>query len=171
MTPWTTAYQAPPSMGFSRQEYWSGLHCLLQQYLWSVPNFQTDGWVLFLFLAEFVFSDVSKSILHELGSHLSVCPFYLISISQNSKPQRIPSGLSLQTYWALYTTTLGLVPVSLSPKVSHRLQEHWTMISGICPFHWQVCPILSFRLILLRSIGRVFLKSQHLSRFLNENSA
>jgi len=24
-TPWTATYQAPPSMGFSRQEYWSGL--------------------------------------------------------------------------------------------------------------------------------------------------
>ena len=24
-TPWIIAYQAPPSMGFSRQEYWSGL--------------------------------------------------------------------------------------------------------------------------------------------------
>ena len=24
-TPWPAAYQAPPSMGFSRQEYWSGL--------------------------------------------------------------------------------------------------------------------------------------------------
>ena len=24
-TPWTVAYQAPPSMGFSRQECWSGL--------------------------------------------------------------------------------------------------------------------------------------------------
>ena len=24
-TPWTVAYQDPPSMGFSRQEYWSGL--------------------------------------------------------------------------------------------------------------------------------------------------
>ena len=24
-TPWTVAYQTPPSMGFSRQEYWSGL--------------------------------------------------------------------------------------------------------------------------------------------------
>ena len=23
--PWTIAHQAPPSMGFSRQEYWSGL--------------------------------------------------------------------------------------------------------------------------------------------------
>ena len=38
-TPWTAAYQAPSSMGFSRQEYWSGLplpspvayvdHCLI----------------------------------------------------------------------------------------------------------------------------------------------
>ena len=25
MNPWTAAYQAPPSMGFSRQEYWSGV--------------------------------------------------------------------------------------------------------------------------------------------------
>ena len=25
LTPWTVAYQAPPSMGFSRQECWSGL--------------------------------------------------------------------------------------------------------------------------------------------------
>ena len=24
-TPWTVAHQTPPSMGFSRQEYWSGL--------------------------------------------------------------------------------------------------------------------------------------------------
>ena len=24
-TPWTAAYQAPPSMGFSRQEYWNGV--------------------------------------------------------------------------------------------------------------------------------------------------
>ena len=25
VTPWTVAYQAPPSMGFSKQEYWCGL--------------------------------------------------------------------------------------------------------------------------------------------------
>ena len=28
-TPWTAAYQAPPSMGFSRQEYWSGVPLML----------------------------------------------------------------------------------------------------------------------------------------------
>ena len=34
-TPWTEAYQAPPSMGFSRQEYWSGLPL-------PSPKFQLD---------------------------------------------------------------------------------------------------------------------------------
>ena len=34
VTPWTTAHQAPPSMGFSRQEYWSGVHCLLRLPAW-----------------------------------------------------------------------------------------------------------------------------------------
>ena len=28
VTPWTAAHQAPPSMGFSRQEYWSGVPLL-----------------------------------------------------------------------------------------------------------------------------------------------
>ena len=28
-TPWTVAHQAPLSIGFSRQEYWSGLSCPL----------------------------------------------------------------------------------------------------------------------------------------------
>ena len=27
-TPWTAAYQAPPPMEFSRQEYWSGVPLL-----------------------------------------------------------------------------------------------------------------------------------------------
>ena len=31
-TPWTAAYQAPQSMGFSRQEYWSGCHRLLPSF-------------------------------------------------------------------------------------------------------------------------------------------
>ena len=36
-TPWTTAYQAPPFMGFSRQEYWSGVPLLGGHKPW--PNF------------------------------------------------------------------------------------------------------------------------------------
>ena len=48
-TPWTAAYQAPPSMGFSRQEYWSGLwlpspviyitECLTLMFIKQLSNF------------------------------------------------------------------------------------------------------------------------------------
>ena len=46
-TPWTAAHQAPPSMGFSRQKYWSGVSlsspdalkqgCPIEQNLRVVP--------------------------------------------------------------------------------------------------------------------------------------
>ena len=37
-TPWTAAYQAPLSMGFSRQEYWSGLPLPSPQQTWIWAN-------------------------------------------------------------------------------------------------------------------------------------
>ena len=40
-TPWTAAYQAPPSMGFSRQKYWSGvsLPSLAKRHsIWEIPD-------------------------------------------------------------------------------------------------------------------------------------
>ena len=44
-TPWTAAHQAPPSMGFSRQEYWSGVPLpsptLSGQ---SLPKTKSGGW-------------------------------------------------------------------------------------------------------------------------------
>ena len=39
-TPWTAAYQAPPSMGFSRQEYWSGVPLPSPIYLIRVPQME-----------------------------------------------------------------------------------------------------------------------------------
>ena len=37
-TPWTVGYQAPPSMGFSRKEYWSGLPLPSPLQLWKPPE-------------------------------------------------------------------------------------------------------------------------------------
>ena len=42
-TPWTVAHQAPPSMGFSRHEYWSGL------LLYGILQARTLEWVAFPF--------------------------------------------------------------------------------------------------------------------------
>ena len=42
-TPWTAAYQAPPSMGFSRKKYWSGVPlpcmstCLIMSNSFATP--------------------------------------------------------------------------------------------------------------------------------------
>ena len=52
-TPWSAAYQAPPSMGFSRQEYWSGvpLPSTICAYIWVpkyVRNKKSVGKTLFL---------------------------------------------------------------------------------------------------------------------------
>ena len=38
-TPWTAAYQAPPSMGFSRQEYWSGVPLPSPDYILGLPKY------------------------------------------------------------------------------------------------------------------------------------
>ena len=43
-TPWTAAYQDPPSMGFSRQEYWSGMPDM--QYLGAISKMAE--WSLFV---------------------------------------------------------------------------------------------------------------------------
>ena len=40
VTAWTTAYQAPPSMGFSRQEYWSGLPLPYTNYMYQFSSVQ-----------------------------------------------------------------------------------------------------------------------------------
>ena len=40
-TPWTAAYQVPPSMGFSRQEYWSGVPLPSPSYLNGLVVFPT----------------------------------------------------------------------------------------------------------------------------------
>ena len=41
-TPWTAAYQAPPSMGFSRQKYWSGVPLPLYTVCLRLNNLKSD---------------------------------------------------------------------------------------------------------------------------------
>ena len=49
VTPWTTAHQAPPSRGFSRQEYWSGVplpsNCLTISNSNSTKKKQVQGYL------------------------------------------------------------------------------------------------------------------------------
>ena len=50
-TPWTAAYQPPPSLGFSRQEYWSGvpLLSLFVSISYYIINNRGNEYCLFIF--------------------------------------------------------------------------------------------------------------------------
>ena len=59
-TPWTAAHQAPPSMGFSRQEYWSGVPLPSPSfYIWASVTLESKKpdcrievlWALYILIA------------------------------------------------------------------------------------------------------------------------
>ena len=80
-TPWTAAYQAPPSMGFSRQEYWSRLP--LPSPWWSLDPYMLLQMALlhsFVWMSNiplYIYSTSSLSIL--LLMDISAC-FHVLAI-------------------------------------------------------------------------------------------
>ena len=67
-TTWTAAHQAPPSMGFSRQEYWSGLPFPSPSECFNDPQILLKGQPYPLFGVKFVFKsayiDLSKAAVN-----------------------------------------------------------------------------------------------------------
>ena len=92
-TPWTTAHQAPPSMGFSRQEHWSGVPSPS-----PVSAIQQHEWKLYSFLHSFI-------LKFSLWQNLPL-------VYQNSKLTFIFNSLSI-----CYVTRN-----SLYRKVKHAIQ-------------------------------------------------
>ena len=72
-TPWTAAYQTPPSMGFSRQEYWSGVP-LPFLHVWS-DDFQR-------MLREFI--DRQTVSQQTVRMQLGCCCCYVASVVSDS---------------------------------------------------------------------------------------
>ena len=67
-TPWTTAHQAPPSMGLPRREYWSGvpLPSPVASSIYSISPFNSkiaQVWLLILFIPCFHFVNEQTEIL------------------------------------------------------------------------------------------------------------
>ena len=68
-TPWTVAHQAPPSMGFYRQEYWSGLPL-------PSPNFLTNFKITSCYL---------KMYIMGVGLVISLQPWDILLIYFNNQ--------------------------------------------------------------------------------------
>ena len=99
VTPWTVAYQDPQSMGFSRQEYWSGLPFLLQGIFPTqgsnpgLPYFRQTLYCLsYQGSPRYHFTGVSPVAVYIQYSQFKTCNYLnlnslKLSILRNSTPQ------------------------------------------------------------------------------------
>ena len=87
-TPWTAAHQAPSSMGFSRQGYWSGLPLLSPAVCYSHPNELRYPWM------------IPRNTHHHIGLPIP-CTLELLPQGNNLKPLYIS---------ILFLGCLGLYP-------------------------------------------------------------
>ena len=120
--PWTAAYQAPPSIGFSRQEYWSGGgHCLFQK----CPI----GWVKIL---DFFPLRVMETHSRTLSRALAWLSLYFVVIQLLSR------------VWLFASPWTAACQASLSITNSQSLPKLMSMESVMSSNHLILCCPLPF---------------------------
>ena len=91
-TPWTAAYQAPPSMGFSTQGYWSGV---------PLPWGRGKGWALGGQLKRVLAISDCSSLCFKTVVYLSLSRIQLLEIPWTVACQApLSMGFSRQEYWS-----------------------------------------------------------------------
>ena len=134
--PWTAAHQAPPSMGFSRQEYWSGVP------LPSLLSLFTFGQLpcVFLFIFKLLYNIAVFFAIHSHESAMSIhvspilnplllpSPSHCSGSSQRTSPEHpvscIEPGLAIYfIYDNIHVSMLfsQIIPPLPSPTESKRL--------------------------------------------------
>ena len=81
-TPWTAAYRSPPSMGFSRQEYWSGVPSPSPIYVLITPKFKSPPGPLSLTV------DTSNCLLNISSQH--IISIWELTYGHNKVPYLTP---------------------------------------------------------------------------------
>ena len=116
MTPWTAAYQAPPSMGFSRQEYWSGVPL-------PSPLFQLASPKLVTLPCRALLTEIPVKAM--APTLLCSCPLLTMLVF----PHVVMSGMS-PVYWTSEYSTLCfpdlLLCLLLWPHLNDHHSEHRT---------------------------------------------
>ena len=115
-TPWTAAYQAPPSMGFSRQEYWSGVP--LPSLSWQIEGEKVEAVTDFLFLGSKITADGDCS--RETKRHLLLARKAMTNLDSLSRSRDVT-----------LLTKVHIVEAMVSPVVTSGC-ETWAMKKAEC---------------------------------------
>ena len=111
-TPWTAAYQAPPSVGFSRQEYWSGVPSLSLESITKVSCLFV-GLIFTPSESELYSDDLSPS---ETLVHMSLGPSKKVAAQNSPKNSSLKISrcviffnLKKKNFFFFYRITLALI--------------------------------------------------------------
>ena len=127
VTPWTAAYQAPPSMGFSRQEYWSGLPMPSLNYHITVYIFwPTDTGDSCLF-----FPLIFETKRNVIGYHLNKI------LVPDMKLQRSKVNILFPPYWRNRVIIFSLGKMQTDNKKKWRVQVSLYISWIIVLFCWK----------------------------------
>ena len=138
-TPWTAAYQAPPSPGFSRQEYWSGVPLPSPQNLLQSHNLKISIlWhpAFFMVLLSHLYMTTGKTIALIIrtfvGKMISLLfnalSRFVIAFLQRSKCLLI---LWLQSLSAVILETRKMKSIIVStfpPSIYHEVLGQWSSL-------------------------------------------
>ena len=148
-TPWTTACQAPLSMGFPRQEYWSGLPCPLLQGIFltqesnlrllSLPAllgmfFTTNAaWEAHGYIKRSLKLSPQPLRIHVLGA--AICHVRSPALLQVCHAERWPEGTHGRA-WPIPTFSSHLSPETRNvnegrPSTDSRPSQHLTAIAWV----------------------------------------
>ena len=128
-TPWTAAYQAPPSMGFSKQEYWSGVPLPSL----SISSSSEYSGLISLRIDRFDLLAVQGTLKNHLQQHsskasiLQCSAFFMVQLSH----PYMTAGKSIAFIWifvgkviSLLFNMLSRLVIGFLPK-SKRLLISW----------------------------------------------
>ena len=126
VTPWTVALQPPLSMGFSRQEFWSGFHVLLQGiFLTQGSNLHLPSPALQVNSLQLSHRGSPEMALYNL-LNVYVCVCVCVCVCA------VLCYLLFSPTWQLFLVCLCL------PGQSQGLCSWGTSICGVFSFYWEL---------------------------------
>ena len=159
-TPWTVAHQAPPSMGFSRQEYWSGVPLFSPRSItsWQINGETMETVTVFIFLGSKITADgeikrhslLGRKAITNLDSILESRDITLLTKVHLVKPMVFPVVMYGCESWPMKKAEGQRIDASELWCWRKLLRAPWTAGRSNQPILKQISPEYSLERLMMK---------------------